>query len=114
MNSYSADGAIFDWMAGVMRVPYVICAEIWGNGQTAPCFEQFNPHHDRLVEDLKRIHPIYVTTLIHMVEALTGVIYDGPPHVPQHINNDDQPLLDQLCDAEERLDELFEEFGNMS
>jgi hypothetical protein len=95
------------WFCGI--------AEVWGDGKTAPCFEQFNPPSNRLIKDLERIHPIYVTTLLHLIETLTGVIYDGPPHPPSssRASGSSKPIVDSLCEIEDKLDVLFDEFGNL-
>jgi Zinc carboxypeptidase len=43
-NKYTADGTIFDYMAGVLHVPYVFCIEAYGGEAVPDCFVQFNPH----------------------------------------------------------------------
>ncbi len=77
MNSYSADGTIFDWMAGKIGVKYSICAEIWGGVETQQedCFQQFNPNPSVLDRDTARIRVFYLLALVKLIETELGIAF---------------------------------------
>jgi hypothetical protein len=82
MNSYSADGTIYDWMAGKMNVPYCYCAEMWGDStgpQPDDCFIQFNPAPENLHKDLVKMRRFYLAFLMGLiqVELDKSYPYDG-------------------------------------
>lgn len=54
MNSYSADGTLCDWVAGVGKVDFAFTVEMWGGPYQEDCFMQFNPHPDKVlhIEDV--------------------------------------------------------------
>ncbi|KAL8622849.1 hypothetical protein ACOMHN_026970 [Nucella lapillus] len=62
LNFYTADGTAFDYMAGVRQIPFSLALEIWENRDHTgrSCFDQFNPHSQRLMEELEAFHPMYV------------------------------------------------------
>ncbi|KAK3596488.1 hypothetical protein CHS0354_007394 [Potamilus streckersoni] len=45
LNEYTADGTIFDYMAGVRKIPFSLAIELWGPFQHIgpSCFDLFNP-----------------------------------------------------------------------
>lgn len=78
MNSYSADGTIYDWMAGKMQVPYCYCVEIWGDStiaQPEDCFVQFNPAPESLHDDLVKMRRFYLAFLLGLVQIELGKVY---------------------------------------
>jgi len=79
MNSYSADGTLYDWIAGVVEVPYSICGEVWGRPYHPDCFNMFNPKSENLLADLRKIRPIYTQFFIYLAEKHLGNKYVLPP-----------------------------------
>ncbi|KAL3872929.1 hypothetical protein ACJMK2_036102 [Sinanodonta woodiana] len=68
LNEYTADGTIFDYMAGVRKIPFSLAIELWGPFQHSgpSCFDLFNPASYSLKKVLEEIHPLYVTLFQYM------------------------------------------------
>ncbi|XP_064622834.1 carboxypeptidase O-like [Lineus longissimus] len=69
LNDYTADGCVFDYMAGKRKIPFSLAIEMWGDGDLpgTQCFDLFNPRSENLVRDLKEIHPLYDTLFIYLI-----------------------------------------------
>jgi len=61
LSEYSADGAMFDYMAGVRHIPISLAVELWGSGDghDKGCFDLFNPPSDRLGREIAAVRPLY-------------------------------------------------------
>ncbi|CAG2191998.1 unnamed protein product [Mytilus edulis] len=69
LNDYTADGTIFDFMAGVKKIPFSYTVELWGqNHKGTSCFDLFNPPNEDLKEVLETIHPLYVQLFRYMID----------------------------------------------
>lgn len=62
LNDYTADGTIFDYMAGRRKIPFTYAIELWGpDKHMGPsCFDLFNPPNDKLQEVVSDMYPLYV------------------------------------------------------
>lgn len=63
LNHYTADGTIFDFMAGSRLIPYSYAIELWPWGKPATgksCFNLFNPKSEALKTTVEAVHPLYV------------------------------------------------------
>ncbi|XP_038076949.1 carboxypeptidase A2-like [Patiria miniata] len=69
LNDYPADGTVFDYMAGVRKIPFSFAIELWGEGDSnkVKCFDLFNPSHATLQGALQDIMPIYDTLFTYMI-----------------------------------------------
>ncbi|XP_033640756.1 carboxypeptidase A1-like [Asterias rubens] len=69
INDYPADGAVFDYMAGVKKIPFSLAIELWGEGNTknGKCFDLFNPPHQNLQSALESVMPIYETLFTYLI-----------------------------------------------
>ncbi|KAK3092946.1 hypothetical protein FSP39_009226 [Pinctada imbricata] len=69
LSGYTADGTIFDYMAGVKKVPFSFAVELWGTNHNGPsCFDLFNPKSEDLHEVVKTIHPMYAKLFSYLIE----------------------------------------------
>lgn len=69
LNDYTADGTIFDYMAGVRKVPFSFAIELWGDlKKQAVCFDLFNPANENLQAEVKQVHPIYEVLFLHLIK----------------------------------------------
>lgn len=52
---------MFDYMAGVRRIPISLAVELWGtgDGDDKGCFDLFNPPSKDLATELARLRPLY-------------------------------------------------------
>ncbi|XP_030855216.1 carboxypeptidase A1 isoform X1 [Strongylocentrotus purpuratus] len=66
---YPADGTIYDYMAGVKKIPYSLNVEMWGEGDVdnKQCFDLFNPPNEKLVASLDDSMPLYDALFTHLV-----------------------------------------------
>ncbi|KAK7104536.1 hypothetical protein V1264_019234 [Littorina saxatilis] len=50
LNLYTADGTAFDYMAGVVKIPFSLAIEMWEHQhhEGPSCFDEFNPHSEHL------------------------------------------------------------------
>ncbi|WAR19295.1 CBPO-like protein [Mya arenaria] len=62
LNDYTADGTVFDYMAGVKHIPFTYAIELWGPERhtTPSCFDLFNPANEQLKTVVEKIYPLYV------------------------------------------------------
>ena len=69
LNEYTADGTIFDYMAGVKKIPFSLAIELWGIGdhKGAKCFDLFNPPNHALKTSVMEIHPIYEVLFLFLI-----------------------------------------------
>lgn len=68
LNDYTADGTIFDFMAGIRKIPFSFTVELWGQKHTgSSCFDLFNPPSEELQEVLETIHPLYEKLFRYMI-----------------------------------------------
>ncbi len=69
LNEYTADGTIFDYMAGVRKIPFSLAIELWGIGdhKGAKCFDLFNPPSEELKTSVKEIHPMYEVLFVFLI-----------------------------------------------
>lgn len=58
LNFYTADGTIFDYMAGMQKVPFSLAIELWGNG-FGECFDLFNPRSNDLKREIITLEPLF-------------------------------------------------------
>ncbi|CAD5123335.1 DgyrCDS11691 [Dimorphilus gyrociliatus] len=58
LNFYTADGTIFDYMAGKKNIPFSLAIELWGNG-IGECFDLFNPPSGKLKEEINALKPLF-------------------------------------------------------
>ncbi|KAL5008934.1 hypothetical protein ScPMuIL_014515 [Solemya velum] len=71
INTYSADGTIFDYMAGQRKVPFSIVIELWGDSEKhkgKSCFDLFNPPSGDLKAVIADIHSLYVTLFSYLMD----------------------------------------------
>ncbi|KAJ8308626.1 hypothetical protein KUTeg_013500, partial [Tegillarca granosa] len=69
LTKYAADGTIFDYMAGVRKIPFSYTIELWGLNHKGPsCFDLFNPRSEDLQNVLKEIHPLYASLFTYLIE----------------------------------------------
>ncbi|XP_062569878.1 carboxypeptidase A5-like [Saccostrea cucullata] len=67
--NYTADGTIFDYMAGVKKIPFSFTVELWGRQHKGPsCFDLFNPESQNLKEVVSSLHPLYINIITHLSE----------------------------------------------
>ncbi|CAH1792837.1 unnamed protein product [Owenia fusiformis] len=71
LNDYTADGTLFDYMAGVRKIPYSLAIELWGGGDTkdSKCFDLFNPPSAQLKRVLIKIHKVYESLFIYLINS---------------------------------------------
>lgn len=110
MNSYSADGTLFDWIAGKLNITYSICAEIWGGPYHEDCFVQFNPKSEKLLDDLRKIRSMYTRSFEYLIQHHLGLRF------PTELNyasdsrqgywNRGKRFLIKLCQMEKRVMKL--------
>jgi len=129
-NDYSADGTLFDYMAGVEHVPRVFCVELYGGPTHDDCFVQFNPsaapqpalHPSGVMRTdpvatgeplmlsplhtaLQRMHVFYVRILLELIAEHYGT----PPYVdPAEIMDPARRVAtlqraQQICEIEHGL-----------
>lgn len=67
---YPADGTVFDYMAGIRKIPFSYAIELWGEGDKPgmQCFDLFNPPSDKLEENLAKVHPLYEQLFGYLIE----------------------------------------------
>eukprot|EP00051_Salpingoeca_urceolata_P026544 m.477695 g.477695 ORF g.477695 m.477695 type:complete len:394 (-) comp20921_c0_seq1:357-1538(-) len=60
LNTYAADGTVFDYMAGVQKIPVALAVELWGTGDGPDrhCFDLFNPAAHDLEEVVASLIPL--------------------------------------------------------
>ncbi|ELT94089.1 hypothetical protein CAPTEDRAFT_227948 [Capitella teleta] len=70
LNEYTADGTIFDYMAGNRKIPFSLAIELWGEGdrEGARCFDLFNPPSEHLHIALRDIHALYQSMFAYLIE----------------------------------------------
>ncbi|XP_013379519.1 carboxypeptidase A1 [Lingula anatina] len=70
INQYTADGTIFDYMAGVKKVPFSLAIELWGEGdhKGAQCFDLFNPPSHALQDVVETLQPMYKALFTYLVD----------------------------------------------
>ncbi|XP_033115949.1 carboxypeptidase A4-like [Anneissia japonica] len=70
LNSYPADGTIYDYMSGIMKIPFSYTIEIWGQGdhKGAQCFDLFNPPNENLQKAVSDLMPIYETIFDYVIK----------------------------------------------
>lgn len=70
LNDYSADGSIFDYMAGRRKIPFCYAIELWGpeKHQGPSCFDLFNPPNNRLDIVVSNLYPLYVKFFKYLLE----------------------------------------------
>lgn len=105
MNSYYADGALFDWVAGVMDVPVCICAEMWGGPVLHDCFEMFNPSNENLAADIRRMRVLFESSFASLLELHTGT--EQPTF--ESFTRETLDRLDAACLVESDLLDLKED-----
>ncbi|XP_048736117.2 carboxypeptidase A5-like isoform X2 [Ostrea edulis] len=67
--NYTADGTIFDYMAGIKKIPFSFTIELWGKQHHRPsCFDLFNPENRKLKEVVKSLHPLYINIIMYLSE----------------------------------------------
>lgn len=121
--SYSADGALFDWLGGREHVPYVVCAEVYGGPELPSCFEQFNPSNEALRPTLASIHALYASLLQAMAEEQTSARLGPGLPLSSSASPDEaaeaeaeadwrRRALLRLCEAEEELEDVLAESVN--
>ncbi|XP_061165260.1 carboxypeptidase T-like isoform X2 [Saccostrea echinata] len=67
--NYTADGTIFDYMAGVQKIPFSFTVELWGRQHGGPsCFDLFNPESQNLQEMVSSLNPLYINIIAHLSE----------------------------------------------
>lgn len=69
LNDYTADGTVFDYMAGVRKIPFSYAIELWGpdNHKGASCFDLFNPSNHELQETLEEVSQVYSAFFQYLV-----------------------------------------------
>ena len=114
-NSYSADGTLFDWVAGVGLVKYTYCVELWGGlletggMDEADCFMQFNPPAWRLQGDLDRMREFFIQYMLAVVERERGVRFE--PVEWEQRSQEERDSMEQLCAEERRVHRLHRAVG---
>ncbi|KAK6180999.1 hypothetical protein SNE40_008948 [Patella caerulea] len=70
LGFYTADGTIFDYIAGKKQVPISMAIELWGksNHKGLSCFDQFNPKSRHLKQEVADIHPLYVSLFFFLIK----------------------------------------------
>ncbi|KAI0211736.1 hypothetical protein LSAT2_003412 [Lamellibrachia satsuma] len=69
LNDYTADGTIFDYMAGVRKIPFSFAIELWGEvWKHARCFDLFNPTNENLQAEVEQVHPIYEVLFLYLIK----------------------------------------------
>ncbi|XP_069116886.1 carboxypeptidase T-like [Argopecten irradians] len=71
LNHYTADGTIFDFMAGTRMIPFSFAIELWPWKQPPDgksCFNLFNPKSEQLKNTLQEIHPLYVKFFSYLID----------------------------------------------
>ncbi|KAH3844336.1 carboxypeptidase A4-like isoform X2 [Dreissena polymorpha] len=65
LTKYTADGTIFDFMAGVKNISFSYAIELWGRkfSKSPSCFDLFNPPNDQLEKVVQEIYQVYVKFL---------------------------------------------------
>ncbi|XP_071161918.1 zinc carboxypeptidase-like [Mytilus edulis] len=85
LNDYTADGTIFDFMAGVRKIPFSYTVELWGqNHKGTSCFDLFNPPNEDLKEVLETIHPLYVQLFRYMIDWKSSQV----SHITEDFNEE--------------------------
>ncbi|ESO96431.1 hypothetical protein LOTGIDRAFT_159841 [Lottia gigantea] len=70
LGQYTADGTIFDYMAGKRQIPICLAIELWGkeNHQGPSCFDEFNPPNTILQIEVSEILPLYVSMFMFLIQ----------------------------------------------
>lgn len=87
--NYTADGTIFDYMAGIQKIPFSFTVELWGKQhQGMSCFDLFNPKSDELQKVVSNLHPLYINIIRYLSEwksrniaKMTNPYSEGPSMV---------------------------------
>jgi hypothetical protein len=119
---------LFFFLSLQPKIPFSFCAELWGGPQHPNCFVQFNPHPAKLKEDLERIRPYYIESLLALLDETRGWRFvptlsvaddddvvgvdqddvDGDKGGARGVSNAvaARQLLDDACKVEQKLREL--------
>jgi len=91
-NDYGADGTIMDYLGGVAKVPYALCAEIYGDptvDNSIDCFVQFNPQSGtQYVDSMAKIRTLYTGTFDYFLaeeQQLKERMVDGVREMQQYL-----------------------------
>lgn len=73
LNDYSADGTIFDYMAGKRKVPFSYAIELWGpdKHKGPSCFDLFNPPNEKMQIVISNLYPLYVKFINYLLDWKT-------------------------------------------
>ncbi|XP_074648839.1 zinc carboxypeptidase-like [Tubulanus polymorphus] len=79
LNDYTADGTVFDFMAGVRHIPFSYAIEMWGIGDkpNIQCFDLFNPPSFDLRKSLKEMQPIYDTIFEYLIKWKRNHLFEN-------------------------------------
>ncbi|XP_076350835.1 carboxypeptidase A5-like isoform X7 [Tachypleus tridentatus] len=87
VNQYTADGTIFDYMAGIKKIPFSFAVELWGDGDLPEkqCFDLFNPPNKELLRNLEAVHPMCENLFLNLMQwkdkqlkSVLSIETDGP------------------------------------
>ncbi|XP_072163146.1 carboxypeptidase A4-like [Diadema setosum] len=67
---YPADGTIYDYMAGVKKIPFSLNVELWGAGdiKDKQCFDLFNPQSEMLESAVEEVIPVFDALFNHILK----------------------------------------------
>ncbi|XP_045183186.2 carboxypeptidase A4-like [Mercenaria mercenaria] len=70
LNDYSADGTVFDYMAGRRKIPFSYAIELWGpdKHQGPSCFDLFNPPNSRVDIVVSNLYPLYIKFFDYLLD----------------------------------------------
>nr|XP_054758750.1 carboxypeptidase A1-like isoform X1 [Lytechinus pictus] len=82
---YPADGTIYDYMAGVKKIPFSLNVEMWGEGDidNKQCFDLFNPPNEKLAASLEDSMPLYDALFTHVVRWKQKQVHEQYHHLGQ-------------------------------
>jgi hypothetical protein len=119
MNSYAADGTIYDWFAGRRNIKYALCAELYGdsnpqNEKNKECFTQFNPDNHELQEELVKIRHFYLSLFVHLIHLEYNYDYNALLANSQKKSSERSPKFVKFAALQHKIQALQAEMKQLT